>query len=88
MADQKFDFESFNTQYNSAVTGLQDTIAAVKNVIPQVEEVAQQTGSAKLTRTTMSFVQVAQEQIDCFTSIEESADEVKTKYGKIDAAMN
>jgi len=88
MANQAFDFESFASRYNSAISGLQDAIAGVKAIIPAVQDVAEQTGSAKLTKTTESFITVAEQQIACFGSVEESAEAVQNAYKKINDATN
>jgi hypothetical protein len=88
MVNQAFDFERFKELYNPAISGLQDSNAAVKGIIPQVREVAKQTGSAKLNQTTESFVQVAEEQSVCFQSVEESGEEVKNIYSKYDESVN
>lgn len=88
MAQQSFDFEEFQGQYNAAVGGLQEGISQLKMIIPAVLEVAKQVGSGKLIKTTDSVVQVVEELNDCFSSVGESAEEVKQYYRKLDEAVN
>lgn len=85
---QLFDFDTFQSQANAASEGLNDGISELKKIIPAILDVATQTGSAKLSKTTDSAVLVIEELDACFNSVNDSVEEVKRYYQKFNDATN
>lgn len=88
MTGQSFDFDTFQSQASATSEGLSDGISEFKQIIPAIQDVAAQIGSAKLTKTTDSAITVIEEMSACFDSVNESLEEVKQYYRKFNEATN
>lgn len=88
MGNQTFDFETFRSLYGAAMEGLSDTISSLKQALPHVQDVADQTNSDKLSKMTDNYLAIAEEQIACFNSVQTSVEEAQNYYNKFDEAVN